>query len=181
MSVDAQKVHDTVQDMHELWASPIMLTLTLAYLWTLLGPSCLAGLGFIMLLAPLNGGFLIRKFAGLQVYYHYNDVIMGAMASQITNLMIVYSTVYSAADQRKHQISVSLAFMRGIQRGPVNSPRKWPVTRKIFLFDDVIMWYRDGEIQYQLMIMLWHGHDFYITDPLWGESSACWHTGPCSI
>ena len=69
---------------------------------------------------------------------HY-DVIMGAMASQITSLTIVYSTVYSGADQRKHQSSTSLAFVRGIHRGPVNSPHKWPVTRKMFPFDDVIM------------------------------------------
>ena len=47
---------------------------------------------------------------------HYNDVIMGAMASQITSLTIVYSTVYSCGDQRKHQSSASLAFVRGIQR-----------------------------------------------------------------
>ena len=72
---------------------------------------------------------------------HYNDVIMGAIASQITSLTIVYSTVYSDADQRKHQSSASLAFVRGIHRGPVNSPHKWPVTRKMFPFDDVIMWY----------------------------------------
>ena len=52
---------------------------------------------------------------------HYNDVIMGAIASQITSLKIVYSNVYSDADQRKHQIS------------------KWPVTRKLPPFDDVIM------------------------------------------
>ena len=61
------------------------------------------------------------------------------MASQITSLMIVYSTVYSDADQRKHESSVSLAFVRGIHRGPVNSPHKWPVTRTMFPFDDVIM------------------------------------------
>ena len=67
----------------------------------------------------------------------YDDVIMGAMTSQITSLMIVYSTVYSGADQRKHQSSASLAFVRGIHRGPVNSPHKWPVTRKMFPFDDV--------------------------------------------
>ena len=64
---------------------------------------------------------------------------MGAIASQITSLTIVYSTVYPDADQRKHQSSASLAFMRGIHRGPVNSPHKWPVTRKMFPFDDVIM------------------------------------------
>ena len=71
--------------------------------------------------------------------YHYNDVIMGVIASQITNLTIVYSIVYSDADQRKHQSSASLAFVRGIHRGPANSPHKWPVTRKMFPFDDVVM------------------------------------------
>ena len=47
---------------------------------------------------------------------HYDDVIMSAIASQITSLTIVYSTVYSDADQRKHQSSVSLAFVWGIHR-----------------------------------------------------------------
>ena len=52
-------------------------------------------------------------------------------------------TGYSGADQRKHQSSASLAFVRGIHRGPVNSLHKWPVTRKMFPFDDVIMFYDD--------------------------------------
>ena len=47
---------------------------------------------------------------------HYRDVIVGALASQITSLTIVYSTVYSDADQREHQSSTSLAFLRGIRR-----------------------------------------------------------------
>ena len=64
---------------------------------------------------------------------------MGAVASQITSLTIVYSTVYSGADQRKHQSSALLAFVREIHRLPVNSPHKGPVTRKMFSFDDVIM------------------------------------------
>ena len=64
---------------------------------------------------------------------------MGTIASQITSLTIVYSTVYSDANQRKHQSSASLAFERGIHRGPVSSSHKWPVTRKMFPFDDVIM------------------------------------------
>ena len=64
---------------------------------------------------------------------------MGAIASQIASLTILYSIVYSDADQRKHQSSVSLASVRGIHRGPVDSPHKWPVTRKMFPFDDVIM------------------------------------------
>ena len=67
---------------------------------------------------------------------HYSDVIMIEMTSQIT---IVYSTAYLGADQRKHQSSAPLAFVRGIHRWPVNSPHKGPVTRKMFPFDDVIM------------------------------------------
>ena len=54
--------------------------------------------------------------------FHYNDVIMGAIASQITSLTIVFSTFYSDADQRKHQSSASLVFVPGIHREPVNSP-----------------------------------------------------------
>ena len=64
---------------------------------------------------------------------------MGTMAFQITSLTIVYSTVSSGAEQRKHQSSASLAFVRGIHRWPVNSPHKCPVTRKMFPFNDVFM------------------------------------------
>ena len=64
---------------------------------------------------------------------------MGAMASQITSPTIIYSVGYSGVDQRKHQSSATLAFVRGIHRGPVNSPHKESVTRKMFPFDDVIM------------------------------------------
>ena len=70
---------------------------------------------------------------------HSTDVTMGAMASQITSLTSVYSTIYSGADKKKHQSSASLVFVRGIHRWPVNSPHKGPVTRKMFPFDDVIM------------------------------------------
>ena len=64
---------------------------------------------------------------------------MSVMASQIISLTIVYWIVYSGADQRKHQSSASLAFVRGIHRWPVNPPHKGPVTRSMFPFDDVVM------------------------------------------
>ena len=70
---------------------------------------------------------------------NYCDVMMGAMASQITSITIVYSIVYSDVYQRKHHTSASLAFVRGIHRGQVNYPHKWPAARKMFPFDDVIM------------------------------------------
>ena len=71
---------------------------------------------------------------------------MDTVASQITNLTIVYSTVYSDADQRKYQNSASLVFVRGIHRGPVNSLHEWPVTRKMFPFD--------GDIVYPIMTIV---------------------------
>ena len=64
---------------------------------------------------------------------------MGSIASLNTSLTTVYSTVHSGAHQRKHQSSASLAFVRGIYRRPVDSPHKWPVTRKMCPFDDVII------------------------------------------
>ena len=80
--------------------------------------------------------FLVFRFPFQRQFYHRNshycDVIMGTMASQITSLTMVYSTMYSGADQREHQSSASLAFVRGIHRWPVNSPHKWPVPRKIW-------------------------------------------------
>ena len=72
------------------------------------------------------------------IKFHYNDIIISMMASQITSLTMVYSSVYSGAHQRKHQ-STSLDFVRGIHQWPVNSAHKGPVTRKIFPFDDIIM------------------------------------------
>ena len=78
----------------------------------------------------IRQAYLISAFS----VFHYSDVIMSAIASQITRLTIVCSTVYSDADQRKHRSSASMAFVR-----PVNSPHKGSVTRKMFPFDDVIM------------------------------------------
>ena len=97
-----------------------------------------------------------EKLVYMYIYiyiYNYRDVIMGGIASQFTSLTIVYSTVYSDVDQRKHQSPASLAYVRGIQRGPVNSSYKWPVTQEMLPFDDVIMLtkhlkHRDGRNGY---------------------------------
>ena len=70
---------------------------------------------------------------------HYSNVMMSMMASQITGLTSVYSTVCLGADQRKQQRSASRAFVGGIHRWPMTSPHKWPVIRKMFPFDGVIM------------------------------------------
>ena len=73
-----------------------------------------------------------RDVASKKTRWHYNDVIMSMRAYQITNFTIVYSTVYSGADQRKHQSSASLAFVRGIHRWLVNSPHKGQWRAKCF-------------------------------------------------
>ena len=65
---------------------------------------------------------------------HYCAGIMNAMASQIIGVSMVCSNVCSAADERKHQSSAPLAFVRGNHPWPVISPHKVPVTRKMFLF-----------------------------------------------
>ena len=72
------------------------------------------------------------------------------MASRITSLTIVYSTLNSGADERKYQSSTSLAFMWGIHRSPVNSPHKWPITMKMFPFDDVIMYQLDTTVKLEM-------------------------------
>ena len=100
----------------------------------------------------------------------FYDVIMGAMASQITSLAVVYSTVYSGGYHRKHQGPASLACVWGIHLSPVNSPYKWSVTRKMFPFDDVIM-ERDeqGAREKRVYCLIWyfvsvtrHNYDIYI-------------------
>ena len=88
---------------------------------------------FVVTVAPHDG---IAPLGARTSTGHYSDVIMTTMVSQFTSLTVVYSIVYSDADQRKHQSSASLAFVWGIHRGPVNSPHKGSVTRKMFPFDE---------------------------------------------
>ena len=93
-------------------------------------------------LIGFNISLLLIYMTNTEVYgidIHYSDVIITAMASQISSLTIVYSTLYLSVDRRKHQSSASLAFVRGIHQWPVNFPHKGPVMRKIVPFDDVIM------------------------------------------
>ena len=86
---------------------------------------------------PIRQSIGSQKLVAMKWRCHYSDVIMDAMVSQITSIIIVYSTAYLDTDQRKHQNSKSLAFVRGIPRRPANSPHKGPITRKMFPFSDV--------------------------------------------
>ena len=73
--------------------------------------------------------------------YHYSDVMMSTMASQITGVSMVCSSVCSGANQRKHESSAALVFVRGIYRWPMVSLHKGPVTRK-----NVSIWWRHHTI-----------------------------------
>ena len=75
------------------------------------------------------------------------------MASQITSPTIVYSTVYSGADQRKHHSSASLNIVRGIQQWPMNSPHKWPELGIWFHLMTSSWWKRAVRV---LLLSIWY-------------------------
>ena len=90
---------------------------------------------------PFNpNAMFVLTHLPLVPHIHYSDVMVGTMASQITSVSIVWPIVCSGEDQKSHQSSASLAFVRGIRRSPVNSPHKEPVTWKMLPFDDVSMY-----------------------------------------
>ena len=77
-------------------------------------------------------GTLTEHTVDQKPIYRYNDIIMRAMASQITCISIVYPTVCSGIDQIKHQNFTPLTSVRGIHQWLVNSPHKGPVMLKCF-------------------------------------------------
>ena len=83
------------------------------------------------------------KYLPEKANFHYCDVIMGTMTSQITSLTIVYSNVY--ADQRKHQSSASLAFVWGIGEFPAHMASN---------AENVSIWWRHHVLQ--LLEEKWH-------------------------
>ena len=106
---------------------------------------------------------------------------MSVIASQIIGVWILYSTVCAGANQRKHQSSASLAFVRGINRWPMKSPHKGPVTRKLFPFDDVIMNHtisNDLSINYHIMRKVCSGEILLCTNDL---NESIWAVVPLLI
>ena len=92
------------------------------------------------------------KFTPMLLVSHNSSSIMSVMASQITGVSIVCSTVCSSTDQRKHQSSASLAFVRGIHRWPVDSPHQGAVTPKRVLFDAIMMFHPPYTCRCQLCV-----------------------------
>ena len=81
--------------------------------------------------------------------WHYNGVIMGAMASKITTRDSLLNRIFRRRSKKawKHRVT---GLCGGIHRWPVNSTHTWPVTRKMLPFDDVIMISVDDIIQWTL-------------------------------
>ena len=118
------------------WATevPLLMSVSQSSWWKASSYCCHQGIRTQDLVPPTYSGYCFYSRV-----LHYGDVIMSVVASQIMSLTTVCSTVYSGADKRKHQSSVSLAFVRGIHRWMVNSPHNGPVMQKMFSFHAVIM------------------------------------------
>ena len=117
---------------------------------------------------PINWYYLLSLISVISsqtVWIHCKDVIMSAVASQITGVSIVY---WTADESSKHQSSASLAFVRGIDQLPVDAPHKGPVTRKIFPFDDVIMsiWKRRVNWWWLIKLVLYYAKLCFPIDPM---------------
>ena len=82
-------------------------------------------------------------------HHHYNDVIMCAMASQITSLTIVYSTVYSGANQRKHQ----KFRVTGLCAGNSPATGEFPAQMASYA-ENVSIWWRHHDCEWLLVINL---------------------------
>ncbi len=67
VSVDAQKIDETFSMLNELWACPLQIIIAMILLWNVMGISSLAGLGVLIILAPINGLYLVKKYSKLQV------------------------------------------------------------------------------------------------------------------
>ena len=74
MAVDSQRIHDICINIHEWWAAPFFMGLTMYLLWLQVGPASLAGLGLLLCLAPINGGYVARQFAKIQVCITMHDL-----------------------------------------------------------------------------------------------------------
>ena len=108
-------------------------------LWSTLKTDCCHHAKFVL-------SFGTAYLCNDNMWCHYSDVIMSSMTFRFTGVSIVYSTVCSDADQRKHHSSTLLALVTGIHQWRVNSLHKEPVTREIFPFDDIIMTTSDDRV-----------------------------------
>ena len=95
---------------------------------------------------------------------HYGDVIMSGIASQITSLTIVYLTIYSDADQRKHHIRVT-GLCAGNSPGTGDFPAQMASNA-----ENVSIWWRNHELQQGSHGCIW-GMDTSSIPPYMGDGS----------
>ena len=132
------------------------------------------------------------------LFWQCSEVMISAMASQITGVSIVYSTICSGANQRKHQSSVSLAFVKGTHWWQVNSPHKGPVLGNMFpsiwwchhetgdLMQDFICWQRATTADlYQTNSMSWYSMSSWLyqegLSPIWMTCESGLHWSTCLL
>ena len=94
----------------------------------------------LLMLSAIVAGIAMMRWIDSEMAFHCSDVIMSAMASQITGVSIVWLTVCTCTYQRKYQRSASLALCEG--NPPVTSgfPSQRASNTEMFPFDDVIMY-----------------------------------------
>ena len=99
---------------------------------------------------------------------HCSDVIMNTMASQITSLTIVYSTVYSGADQRKHQSSALLALCSGYSLVTGEFP-----AQRASNAENVSVWWNHVSRNCVISITLQCCHMSIMKSQITGDSTVC--------
>jgi hypothetical protein len=67
MSVDTQKVQDMCAFANYIWSAPLIVIAAVYFLWQILGPSTLAGVGFMIVVLPINSMILAKKIREFQV------------------------------------------------------------------------------------------------------------------
>ncbi|XP_063702153.1 multidrug resistance-associated protein 1 isoform X3 [Culicoides brevitarsis] len=88
MAVDAQRFMDLTTYINMLWSAPLQIGLALFFLWRILGPSVLAGLGVMIILIPVNG-FIANKIKVLQIKQMQNKDERVKLMNEVLNGMKV--------------------------------------------------------------------------------------------
>lgn len=88
MAVDAQRFMDLTTYINMLWSAPLQIGLALYFLWRILGPSVLAGLGVMIILIPVNG-YIANKIKVLQIKQMKNKDERVKLMNEVLNGMKV--------------------------------------------------------------------------------------------
>ena len=115
MSIDAQKMHDVCNSLHEVWACPILIVIAMVLLWRVIGPSSLAGLGLLLVMAPINGGALGRLYMKSQVSVVYMAYII-SLSSPVKGCRRLTGKFYICTES----LFLSLSFSLSLSLSPLS-------------------------------------------------------------